>query len=106
MSGCRKSSAGLSPPSAAVPDETPALYCARQILVDGTLNRIGLSAPLGGPARFPASLTQNIATGNTVVAQPGGDPAGRRQPRRRAKTWHDWWCYMMVTRGRRQGAAR
>lgn len=86
---------------AAVPEATPALYCARQVLVDGTLNRLGLSAPLGGPARFPASLTQNIATGNTVVLNRAAIAliAPTAPPR---ETWHDWWCYMMVTavRGR------
>ena len=74
----------------------PALYCARQILVDESLNRIGLSAPLAGPAAFPASLTQNIATGNTVVLNAAAIAlvAASEAP---ARTWHDWWCYLMVT---------
>ncbi|MBW4023239.1 MAG: glycosyltransferase [Proteobacteria bacterium] len=79
-----------------LPDDTPALYCARQILVDRTLNRIGLSAPLDGPAAFPASLTQNIATGNTVVMNGAAARlvAASTPP---PKTWHDWWCYLMVS---------
>ncbi len=74
----------------------PALYCARQILVDGNLNRIGLSAPLDGPAAFPASLTQNIATGNTVVLNAAAIAliAASEPP---PKTWHDWWCYLLLT---------
>jgi glycosyltransferase involved in cell wall biosynthesis len=73
-----------------------ALYCARQILVDRDLKRIGLSAPLAGPAAFPASLTQNIATGNTVVLNAAAIAliAASEPP---LKTWHDWWCYLMVT---------
>ncbi len=73
-----------------------ALYCARQILVDGTLGRIGLSPHLDGPADFPASLTQNIATGNTVVLNAAAIAlvAASDPPR---ETWHDWWCYLMVT---------
>jgi glycosyltransferase involved in cell wall biosynthesis len=73
-----------------------ALYCARQILVDGNLNRIGLSAPLDGPAAFPASLTQNIATGNTVVLNADAIAliAASEPP---PETWHDWWCYLLVT---------
>ena len=73
-----------------------ALYCARQILVDQSLNRIGLSAPLAGPAAFPASLTQNIATGNTVVLNAAAITliAASEPP---SRTWHDWWCYLMVT---------
>jgi hypothetical protein len=80
----------------AVPAQTPALYCARQVLVDRTLARIGLSASLDGPAGFPASLTQNIATGNTVVLNAAAVAlvAASEPP---AKTWHDWWCYLMVT---------
>ena len=74
----------------------PALYCARQILVDQTLNRIGLSAPLVGPAAFPASLTQNIATGNTVMLnEPAIALVAASQPP--PNTWHDWWCYLLVT---------
>ena len=74
----------------------PALYCARQILVDEKLDRIGLSAPLGGPASFPASLTQNIATGNTVLlnAEAIALIAASEPP---PITWHDWWCYLLVT---------
>ena len=74
----------------------PAIYCARQILVDETLNRIGLSAALAGPAAFPASLTQNIATGNTVVLNAAAIAliATSEPP---PKTWHDWWCYLLVT---------
>jgi glycosyltransferase involved in cell wall biosynthesis len=76
--------------------EGPALYCARQILVDRSLTRIGLSAPLAGPAAFPASLTQNIATGNTVVLNAAAIAlvAASEPP---PKTWHDWWCYLLVT---------
>ena len=81
---------------AAVPAAEPALYCARQVLVDGNLRRIGLSAPLAGPAAFPSSLTQNIATGNTVILNGAAMAlvAPTAPPR---DCWHDWWCYLMVT---------
>jgi glycosyltransferase involved in cell wall biosynthesis len=74
----------------------PALYCARQILVDQNLDRIGLSVPLAGPVDFPASLTQNIATGNTVMLNAAATAlvAVSEPP---SKTWHDWWCYLVVT---------
>jgi glycosyltransferase involved in cell wall biosynthesis len=74
----------------------PVLYCARQILVDQNLDRIGLSAPLAGPAAFPASLTQNIATGNTVLLNSAAIAliAASDPP---PKTWHDWWCYLIIT---------
>lgn len=80
----------------AVPDATPALYCARQILVDGALRKIGLSASLLGPAGFPACLTQNIATGCTVALNRAAirRVADSRPPR---EGWHDWWCYILVS---------
>jgi glycosyltransferase involved in cell wall biosynthesis len=80
----------------AQPSATPALYCARQILVDGRLHRTGLSPSLAGDAGFPASLTQNIATGNTVVLNAAAITmiAASKPP---ARTWHDWWCYLMVS---------
>jgi hypothetical protein len=73
-----------------------ALYCARQVLVDDDLRHIGLSASLEGPADFPASLTQNIATGNTVLLNRAALEliAPTAPPR---ECWHDWWCYLMVT---------
>ncbi|MCB8880152.1 glycosyltransferase [Acidisoma cellulosilytica] len=77
-------------------EAAPALYCARQVLVDDGLTRIGLSASLAGPAGFPACLTQNIATGNTVILNRAalGLIAPTAPPR---ECWHDWWCYLMVT---------
>src|SRR4051812_44369921 len=50
-----------------VPRDEPVLYCARQILVDEALRRLGISGPLARPAGFPAALTQNVATGCTVM---------------------------------------
>ncbi|MCB8876636.1 glycosyltransferase [Acidisoma silvae] len=74
----------------------PALYCARQVLVDDNLQRIGLSATLAGPAGFPACLARNIATGNTVILNRAALAliAPTTPPR---ESWHDWWCYLMVT---------
>lgn len=81
---------------AEIPVQTPALYCARQILVNSILDHIGLSAPLSGLANFPASLTQNIATGNTVVLNAAAI-ALVAQSEPPVKSWHDWWCYLLVT---------
>jgi hypothetical protein len=81
---------------AVVPAEMPALYCARQILVDRTLARTGLSPALPENPGFPASLTQNIATGCTVMLNAGAIAmVSASEPP--ARTWHDWWCYLKVT---------
>ncbi|HTI03550.1 MAG TPA: glycosyltransferase family 2 protein [Acidisoma sp.] len=78
------------------PLDKPALYCARQRLVDDDLRQIGLSASLAGPAGFPACLTQNIATGCTVALnRPAIRLVAASLPPREG--WHDWWCYILVS---------
>ena len=75
---------------------TPILYCARQLLVDEHLGNARLSAPHLNLPEFPASLTQNIANGNTLVMNRAaaelvaamGCPEG---------TVHDWWSYIVVS---------
>lgn len=72
----------------------PALYCARQYLVNKQLAHARVSARherLG----FPACLTQNAANGNTLVMNAAaaklvvraGYPPG---------SVHDWWSYIVV----------
>ena len=80
---------------AGAPAGLPALYCARQILVDEHLRRIGLSVPVCRAPGFPGALTQNIATGCTVMLNPPAAAliAASRAP---AETIHDWWSYLMV----------
>ncbi len=80
---------------AALSPERPALLCARQILVDAGLRRRGESPRLSRPPGFPAALTQNIATGCTIVLNGAAAAlvAGSRAP---GGTLHDWWCYLVV----------
>ncbi len=75
--------------------EAPALYCARQMLVDTQLHPIALSRPLRQPPGFPAALTQNIAAGCTAILN-GPAAALVGQSRRPAACMHDWWCYLVV----------
>ena len=87
----------LSRGVAALAESTgPTLYCARQILTDSALCHIGLSSPPTAGAGFPACLTQNIATGCTVMmnAEAVRLVAASTPP---TATWHDWWCYMIVS---------
>ena len=81
---------------AAGPPERPALYFARQRLVDEALTPLGLSPFRGWPTAFPAALTQNVATGCTVMLNPAAvalvaasDPPDG--------TLHDWWSYLVVS---------
>ncbi len=80
---------------ARVPDQVPALYCARQVLVDEQLNRIGASRPLSQPPGFPAAVTQNVATGCTTMLNRAAAEliAASEAP---SATLHDWWCYIVV----------
>jgi glycosyltransferase involved in cell wall biosynthesis len=80
---------------ATAPQRSPALYCARQVLVDAALRRMGESPKVRHPGGFPAALAQNIATGCTLMlnAAAAGLVASSRPP---AGTVHDWWCYLLV----------
>ncbi len=78
------------------PRDEPILYCARQILVDAGLQRLGISAALSRPSGFPASLTQNVATGCTVMLNRAAALLVAAS-RPSTGTLHDWWAYLLVT---------
>ncbi len=84
---------------ARVPPGRPALYCARQVLVDARLNRLGLSLAL--PRRpelaedFARALAGNIATGCTVMLNPAAAALLRAAPPPQGAL-HDWWSYLLV----------
>jgi len=69
--------------------DRPALYCARQLLVDEKLRGSGLSAAHRGPPGFPACLTQNIANGNTLVMNAAAAALVAEMGRPEG-TVHDW----------------
>lgn len=80
----------------AVDPGRPAIYAARQVLVDAGLNRLGVSAAPVVPPGFPAALTQNLATGCTVALNRAAARlvAASTAP---AGCQHDWWAYLLVT---------
>jgi glycosyltransferase involved in cell wall biosynthesis len=78
------------------PVETPALYCARQVFVDDALVRIGISCRLKRAPGFPAALTQNIATGCTLMLNHAAAALVSRS-RPPSSSYHDWWSYVLVT---------
>lgn len=79
----------------AVPAGVVAGYCTRQLLVDRTLRPLGLSTGLPATSSFPAAMTQNLATGCTIVLNM---EAARlvAQTEAPACGWHDWWCYLVI----------
>ena len=74
----------------------PALYCARQYLVAADLRPIRTSTRSSGPLGFPASMTQNVATGCTVMLNQNAAAllADAREP---DQSLHDWWSYVLVS---------
>lgn len=79
-----------------VAPDLPALYCARQILVDAALHTLRLSSIVSPEPSFPASLTQNVATGCTVMLNQAAVRliASSTPP---SGSLHDWWCYLVVS---------
>jgi glycosyltransferase involved in cell wall biosynthesis len=74
----------------------PALYCARQLLVDEALACAKLSVAHSHAPDFPASLTQNIANGNTLVMNAAAAALVATMGRPEG-TVHDWWSYIVVS---------
>lgn len=76
-------------------NEGAALYCSRQVLVDEASRSMGESGPLRADP-FPAALTQNVATGCTVMLNRAGAAlVARSSPP--SSSLHDWWSYLLVS---------
>jgi glycosyltransferase involved in cell wall biosynthesis len=81
---------------AATDSAEPALYCARLVVVTANLQRLGETLITSSDCGFPASLTQNIAVGCTIMMNQAAAVlvANHLAP---AVSPHDWWCYLLVT---------
>ncbi|WP_441861876.1 glycosyltransferase [Phaeovulum sp. W22_SRMD_FR3] len=77
----------------------PVLYCARTMICDAALTKIGPSPIWPRPFSFANALVQNVAAGNTIVlnrpaldlvqkAAAAADHAGIIA--------HDWWLYQLI----------
>lgn len=80
-----------------VPDALPALYCTRQTLTNKVLHPISLSPDLPATTSFLPAMTQNIATGCTVMLSPAASTLLRNALPAPTFLLHDWWAYLMVT---------
>lgn len=75
--------------------DVPAIYFARQRLIDENNNAIGESKPIHFLPSFPRCLAQNVAAGCTIALN-------RRavslinQTKKPKIEFHDWWCYIIV----------
>lgn len=79
-----------------VPAGTPALYCARTMMVDAADHEIGLS-PYYPEACFANALVQNIAGGNTMVFNDAARALLKQAGPRLGIVYHDWWAYLAVS---------
>jgi hypothetical protein len=81
-----------------VPANRQALYFCGRTLVDASLRPIGQAPVLRRPPGFPAALTQNVIPGCCMILNRAAAELidAAQAPDR---TWHDWWCYLVVSAG-------
>ena len=78
--------------------DMPALYCSRTVITDAALRPLRLSPPRPRAPSFQNALAQNIAAGNTILANPAAAGLLHKAASRRPKiVSHDWWAYQIVT---------
>ncbi|MDG2048418.1 MAG: glycosyltransferase [Halioglobus sp.] len=78
-----------------LPDDRPALYCSRSLLIDIHGRNIGLSPLFSKQPSFANALIQNIAGGNTMVMNLAArDLLSAVGPV--DIVTHDWWTYILV----------
>ncbi|BAU39661.1 glycosyl transferase family 2 [Acetobacter pasteurianus] len=77
--------------------QKPALYCSRQRLTDTRLRPISISPQLPPHPCFQMALTQNIATGCTIMLSPAAVSLLQSSFPPPNHILHDWWAYLVVT---------
>lgn len=80
-----------------VPEDVPALYGSRTLLVDARNQHIGYSPLFDRDPDFRNALVQSIAGGNTMVFNRAARDLLRRAGENVEAVTHDWWAYMLVT---------
>ncbi|MFT3817630.1 MAG: glycosyltransferase family 2 protein [Rubrivivax sp.] len=80
-----------------VPEDVPALYGSRTLLVDARNQHIGYSPLFEREPNFRNALVQSIAGGNTMVFNRAARDLLRRAGENVEAVTHDWWAYMLVT---------
>ncbi len=74
----------------------PTLYCARLLAVNSCLELAWPTRISQRQCGFPAALTQNIATGCTVMLNRAAAALIASSPFP-TTTFHDWWSYLLVS---------
>jgi len=79
-----------------VPNDVPALYCARTRTVDAQGGLIGLSPLFLRPPSFRNALIQNLGAGNTMMFNSAARELLRNVGLVNVPA-HDWWAYLVVS---------
>jgi glycosyltransferase involved in cell wall biosynthesis len=80
-----------------IPEDVPALYGSRTLLVDARNQHIGYSPLFEQPPSFRNALVQSIAGGNTMVFNRAARELLRAAGENVEAVTHDWWAYMLVS---------
>ncbi|MBI4191256.1 MAG: glycosyltransferase family 2 protein [Betaproteobacteria bacterium] len=80
-----------------VPNEVPALYCARTRLIDEENREVGFSPLFARPLSFRNALVQSVAGGNTMVFNAAARALLIEAGADVSVQTHDWWTYILVT---------
>ena len=80
-----------------IPNEVPALYCARTRLIDEDNQPIGFSPFFPKPFSFGNALVQSGAGGNTMVFNAAARALLVEAGADVIVQTHDWWAYILVT---------
>lgn len=80
-----------------LPDDRPALYCARSFYWDGRARRRPSPRNLRPPG-FRNALIENVAPGNTIVLNPAAADLARAAAGRITTVFaHDWLLYLLIS---------
>ncbi len=78
--------------------EGAVLYCSRTLVASEDLSQRRLARGCPRPPGFRHALVQNVAAGNTILANPAAARLLVAAARRTEKVIaHDWWAYQIVT---------
>ena len=80
-----------------IPEDVPALYCARTKLINQTGKLIGHSPLFKNPPLFLNALIQSVGGGNTMVFNKVALNLLREAGENINIVAHDWWTYMVVS---------
>lgn len=82
---------------ATIPQDTPALYCARSEIIDDLGTSKGFSPLFTRPPHFSNALVQSIAGGNTMIFNQAARRLLQEAGSEITVPSHDWWAYQLIS---------